>query len=293
MIDFFRALLPAGFFLAFAALALAAQPTGDFTFVFRDTGPRGAIDITVEAVAGSKCADRPCMLVIAMHGLTRNARATRDNWRDHAEAHDLIVVAPHFDRERFPTRLYQHGGLVGEPDRSRWIYPMIERLYDHLLAQKRAAAGGYILFGHSAGAQFAHRMALFMPEARMREVIVANAGFYTLPTGREEAGGHPYPYSLDETPATLADRRAVFGRKLHLMLGDQDNDPEHHQLNNSKGAKVQGPHRLARGRFFFAAAKREAVRLGTPFNWTETVVPGIDHDNRRMTDAAVGLLFRR
>lgn len=274
-----------------AAFAQSPNPVGPHSFAYHDRGARGEIEIEIAAVAGSACATKPCPLVIAMHGLTRNAIQTRDNWLELAEKHGLIVVAPYLDRQRFPTRLYQQGGVVGEPDRAKWLYQTIERLYDHLAMQKRAEAGGYVLFGHSAGAQFVHRMVLAMPEARYRVAIAGNAGFYTLPTGKVEAGGFEFPFSLDGTPISEADRKAVLQRPMVLMLGDRDNDPNHYQLNNSDGAKAQGPHRFARGQFFFAAAEAEAKRLGVPLGWKKVVVPGVDHDNTRMAAAAAQLIF--
>lgn len=290
----FRPLLSVALGLALIAPALAQQarfPTGAHQFDYTDKGPRGTVTIDVPTVAGSACATKPCPLVIAMHGVTRNAVQTRDNWLTIAEEKGLIVVAPHLDRERFPTRLYQQGGVVGEPDRAKWLYHTIERLYDHLVAEGRAEKGGYVLFGHSAGAQFVHRMVLALPEARYKIAITANAGFYTLPTGAAAAGGYPMPYSLEGTPITEAERAKALQRPMLLMLGDQDNDPNHYQLNNSDGAKAQGPHRFARGQFFFAAAEAEAKRLGVPFGWKKIIVPGVDHDNTRMARAAAEAIW--
>lgn len=278
--------------LMVAQAAAAQAPTGAFSLTFRDDGPRGALEIEVPAVAAKACATKPCPLVIAMHGVTRNALQTRDNWLELAEQHGLIVVAPFLDRERFPTRLYQQGGVIGEPDRTKWLYQTIERLYDHLVATKRAEAGGYILFGHSAGAQFVHRMVLALPEARYRLAVIGNAGFYTLPTDAGPAGGFPFPYSLEGTPITEAERAKALQRPMLVMLGDQDIDPNHYQLNNTKGARAQGPHRFARGQFFFAAAEAEAKRLGVPFGWKKIVVPGVDHDNTRMAAAAAAEIFK-
>lgn len=277
--------------LASAAGGAAREPVGAFSFTFIDTGPTRTKEIEVAAAAGSRCATRPCNLIVAMHGVGRNADASRNAWLKLAEQHDLIVVAPRFDAARFPARLYQRGGVTDEADRTKWVYNTVERLYDHLVATGRATKNGYVLYGHSAGAQFGHRMAAFMPNGRMRQIIIANAGYYTLPTSSTEAGGFSYPYSLQGTPASVADRKALFARRLHVLLGDQDNDPVHHQLNNSRAAKAQGAHRLARGQFFFATAKAEAARLGTPFNWKMTIVPGVAHENRKMTKAAGELLF--
>ncbi len=102
--------------------------------------------------------------------------------------------------------------MIGEPDRTKWLYQTIERLYDHLVTTKRAEAGGYILFGHSAGAQFVHRMVLALPEARFRLAVIGNAGFYTLPTDAGPAGGFQFPYSLEGTPITEAERAKALQR---------------------------------------------------------------------------------
>lgn len=288
----FGLLLSAGVLLSSAALAQKGPfPIGPHEFTYTDRGARGEVTIEIPAVAGSACARKACPLVIGMTGLTRNALQTRDNWLGLAEEKGLIMVSPFLDSKRFPTRLYQQGGVVGEPDRAKWLYNTIERLYDSLVAEGRAEPGGYILFGHSAGAQFVHRMVLAMPEARYKIAVVANAGFYTLPTGAAEAGGFPMPYSLEGTPITQAERAKALQRPVILMLGDQDNDPNHYQLNNSDGAKAQGPHRFARGNFFFAAAETEAKRLGVPFGWKKIVVPGVDHDNTRMAKAAAEAIW--
>lgn len=285
-LTFFGTLLLA---LAPGVPAQATGPAGPHEFVFRDLD---GTEIEVFAVAGKRCVSNPCETVIAIHGLNRNAASMRKAWRKAADDSDLLVLAPLFDTQRFPTRRFQHGGVSGEPDRNKWLFSTVDRLFEHQVRAGRAKPGGFTLYGHSAGAQFAHRYALFMPDGKAREIIAANAGFYTLPTGREGAGGFSYPYSLEGTPIDAAARRIALARRVHVMLGDQDNDPNHHQLNTSEGAKVQGPHRLARGQFFFAAAKAEAAKLGAPFNWKVTVVPGVAHDNPGMAEAAAALLAK-
>jgi hypothetical protein len=275
---------------ALAADAPFAAPGKD-SFVHVDVAPRGSQPVTVHTYAPAACATKACPLVISMHGLGRNADAARNNWIEAADANGLVIAAPEFDEGRFPTRLYQLGGVQGEADRGNWVYSTIERLFDRLKATGRVSGETYVLFGHSAGAQFVHRMVLMMPEARWSMAFVGNAGYYTLPVGNAEAGGRDWPYSLGNTPATRDSLRLSFGKPLLVLLGDQDNDPAHFQLNNSAGAKAQGPHRLARGRFFFAAAEAEAKRLDLPFNWRMFVVPGIAHEQEKIAATAARILF--
>jgi poly(3-hydroxybutyrate) depolymerase len=264
---------------------------GRGSFVHLDVAPRGALPVRVHTYVPPPCVSKPCPLVISMHGLARNAVAARDNWIEAAEANDLLIAAPEFDKDRFPTRLYQLGGVQGEADRGNWVYSTIERLFDRLKDTDRIVGDSYVLFGHSAGAQFVHRMALLMPEARYSTAVIGNAGYYTLPLSSDAAGGRDYPYSLGNTSATIDSLRLSFGKPMLMLLGDQDNDPEHHQLNNSAGAKAQGPHRLARGQFFFAAAQAEAKRRNLPFNWRMVIVPGVAHEQTRIARAAAKLLF--
>ena len=68
----------------------------------------------------------------------------------------------------------------------------------------------YHIYGRSAGGQFVHRLALFVPEARCEAAITANAGWYTVPT----FAGDGFPYGLKgsaATPADLAEPRGPGG----------------------------------------------------------------------------------
>lgn len=267
------------------------QEAGRSHVLHEDVSPAGAETINIETYVPQACSARPCRLVIALHGLLRNAEAARDNWIEAADRHGLLIAAPHFDKERFPTRLYQQGGVRGEPDRARWVFAVIERFFDVALKSGRVEGQGYVLFGHSAGAQFVHRMAILMPEARFTTAVSANAGFYTLPAGKIAAGGFSYPYSLDGTPATEAGTKLALAKPLLVMLGERDNDPDHEQLNKSKGAQAQGSNRLERGRHFVAISRAEAQRLGVDSPWREIIVPDAAHDQRKMANAAAQALF--
>ncbi|MDP3320939.1 MAG: hypothetical protein Q8S58_17580, partial [Bosea sp. (in: a-proteobacteria)] len=161
------------------------QEAGRSHAIHEDVSPDGIEPINVETYVPAACTAKPCPLLIAIHGLERNAENARDNWVEAAERHGLLIAAPHFDRERFPTRLFQQGGVRDETDPARWLYASVERFFDRALASGRVAGSSYVLFGHSAGAQFVHRMALLMPAARYLTAISANAGYYTLPLRAE------------------------------------------------------------------------------------------------------------
>ncbi|WP_449257413.1 hypothetical protein [Bosea sp. (in: a-proteobacteria)] len=242
--------------------------------------------IQVETYTPEACAARPCPLLIVIHGNGRDAARSRDDWVAAAKRHGVLVAAPRFDKARFSGRLFQQGNARREPDRAKWTFGIVERLFDAARAAGRAEGAGYRLFGHSAGGQFVHRMALLMPEARFSKAVVANAGYYTLPLDAAAAGGFAYPYSLGGTPATDAILRAALGKHVTVMLGDRDTDPAHRELNRSPGAEEQGATRFARGKRFMADIRAAAARLGLTLEWREVVVPGVAHQQKRMARAA-------
>ncbi|PZU91779.1 MAG: hypothetical protein DI527_11770 [Chelatococcus sp.] len=267
------------------------QEPGPSHVLHRDVSPSGEETINVETYVAPACAAKPCPLVIAIHGLNRDAGRARDEWIEAADRYGLIVAAPHFDRERFPTRLFQQGGVRDRPDSAGWVFATVERFFDRALASGRVAGTGYVLFGHSAGAQFVQRMVLFSPQARFSTAVAANAGYYTLPVGKEAAGGFDYPYSLGATPLADAPPRAAFARRMLVMLGDRDTDPDHAALNRSRGARAQGADRFTRGRDFMTVASAEAARIGAALNWRQIVVPGVAHESGKMASAAAQAVF--
>ncbi len=286
-----RGWMVAGLVLAFGLSAAFAETPA----LFAGTGPAEAnysdplpATIAVSTYVPPVCAAEPCPLLIAVHGMGRNAKGARDAWKAAADRAGFLVLAPRFDKEQFPSRRFQQGGVRGEPDKTKWTFGLIERLFDGARASGRVAGDSYTIFGHSAGAQFVHRMVMLVPEARIATAVVANAGYYTLPV---LAGDRAYPYSLKATPATDATLIRAFSKPVLVMLGDRDIDPDHPQLNKSRGAEEQGPTRFARGEYFMAMAADEARRLGVALRWREVAVPGVAHQQSGMAKAAAAELF--
>jgi hypothetical protein len=213
----------------------------------------------------------------------------RDQWQPHAERRKFLLVVPEFDSRNFSEYQYQRGNL-GDADgravpKSRWTFHAIERLFDVVRSAAGLRASRYSLYGHSAGAQFVHRLVLFMPEARYERAIAANAGWYTMPTFEAS-----FPYGLAETMATEAELKRVMGRELVVMLGKEDTDASDPDLRATERARAQGQNRLARGDNFYRTAMTSAARLGVPLRWRRIVVRDAGHSNREMAEAAVAIL---
>ncbi|MGH3148399.1 MAG: alpha/beta hydrolase [Rubrobacter sp.] len=232
-------------------------------------------------------------IVFVMHGVKRDAAYYRDNWMVTAERFGFLLVCPEFARADYPHRTaYQLGNVIdsaGEPlPKDRWSFGVIERLFDYVRVVTGNRSERYYLYGHSAGGQFVHRLALFLPEARYATAVAANTGWYTMPTLR----GRKFPYGLRGSGTAAETLEQAFSNHLVILLGEQDTDAADPFLRRSKGAKRQGRNRFERGLAFYAAAEREAATLGVRLNWTLETVPGAAHFDQLMMPAAAEALFR-
>jgi poly(3-hydroxybutyrate) depolymerase len=230
-------------------------------------------------------------VVFVMHGVRRNADEYRDQWHDLAMAHDFLLVVPEFSAEDFPgSRGYNLGyreDEAGNPrPRQLWSYAAIESIFDDVRRRERLSTERYALYGHSAGSQFVHRFIYYVPEARVSQIVPANAGWYLMP--EENAA---YPYGLEGAGVTTEMLRAAWTKPVTVLLGALDTDPEHRYLRRAPEAMAQGAHRFARGQRYFEMNRQAAERLGVPFNWQLATVPGVGHENRRMAPAAIPYLL--
>ena len=247
------------------------------------------VSIDIYTYKPANYAGGPVLLVL--HGLGANAPGYRDSAVPLADAHGFLVIAPLFDRKRFPTWRYQTGGLVRdqrgtedfqvEPE-SQWT----GRMFLDIIAAVRAAEGradlGYSMIGHSAGGQALSRFAAFIPNAA-QHILIANPSTYLWPS-REER----FPYGFGGLPAALSDDAALqryLAQPVIVLLGTADVE-RGGDLNTRPGAERQGENRYARGQNAFRAAQQLAQDRGWAFNWRLVEVPGVAHSARRMFGSA-------
>jgi poly(3-hydroxybutyrate) depolymerase len=266
--------------------AAAAATPSTSTFVFT---PTYGAPIKVY-LAQPHSLDDKTRVVFALHGMTRNAKATFSAWRDALGEANVVLVAPEFDERGYPSSAYNLGNTrekVGRENPPReWSFQAIEAIFDAVVTRTNVSAKTYTLYGHSAGAQFTHRFAMLMPTSiRASAFISANAGWYTFPD-TEVA----YPFGLKGAAESRPSACEMYARKLTVLLGEADNDPNHHQLSKSAGAMAQGEQRFARGKRFFAAADRDAKVRKCRFAWELVTVPGVAHEQEKMALAAARLL---
>jgi poly(3-hydroxybutyrate) depolymerase len=175
----------------------------------------------------------------------------------------------------------------------RWLAR--KRLYPNL--------SRVVIAGHSAGGQFVQRYALGSPAAPEGAAIpvryvIANPSSYMYfdtrrPDGREGftlARGsircpvNAYKYGPEgrndfmagEPLAAMVQRYRR--RDVVYLLGEADNDPSARNLDRRCPAAAQGPHRLARGKWF----KAYMDRFFAPHGHRLVLVPGVAHSSNRM-----------
>lgn len=235
-------------------------------------------------------------VLIALHGTGRDARAMRDAWRGEADAGEFMVFAPAFSSEMFPDGEYALGRVLDDdgglrPER-QWSYQVVEDLFHEILRWLDSSVSEYTLYGHSAGAQFAHRFHTLVQDHRAARVLAANAGWYLFP----EAQAYPYGLGLADLPSgsLLSPVRLeqVLRGRLIVLLGEENVDPEDPLLNRSEGAMAQGSHRLERGNNYMLTGSRRAFELDVSFGWSVVTVPGVGHSNQGMVPTAAQAVFR-
>jgi len=232
----------------------------------------------------------PSGFLIVFHGVDRNADAYRDNAKPLADKLCLIVAAPLFDNQRFPSWRYQHGGVVYrkalQPD-ANWTGNLVLQLASWLRQQEKQAGMPYYLIGHSAGAQFLSRAAAYIP-SDARRIVIANPSTHVLASLDD---GPPYGFS--GMPSAEEMLKRYLAAPVTILLGQEDHGSKN--LADDAEAEQQGATRFERGERAFHQAEEVARQHGWPFGWRLVEVPGVGHSARSMfaspmaVDALVGL----
>jgi poly(3-hydroxybutyrate) depolymerase len=230
-------------------------------------------------------------ILIVMHGVTRHAERYRNDWLPHAKKYGVILVTPEFSEKNFPgAAAYAYGGAIDAHGQRRpkeqWTFSFLEPLFDQVKLATSNSTATYYLYGHSAGAQFVHRYLYFVPKARVAKAVAANAGWWTLPDFSIQ-----FPYGVKGRGLDVASVKKTLQAPLVILLGTADTDPNHPELRRTPEAMAQGPYRLARGKFFYAAGQKEAEALGVPLRWSLAYAPGVAHEDKGMAAYAVEWLF--
>ena len=280
------------FFLCASSLAGEIKP-GSGYFVYEDNnGDNGKRAISVHYHYPTSFTKVDPILII-MHGNRRKVLRFWRPWKVYAEQYNVLILAPEFDKFDFPGSLsYQSGGIydIGtgeEKPKNQWTFSIIERIFDRAKSLTGSKQKKFLLYGHSAGGQFVHRYLTFNSEVKVARAVAANAGWYTLPLFTID-----FPYGMGDSPANTSNLKKLFATDLTILLGDRDTR-QTKNLRQTREAKDQGLHRLARGKNYFEVGQEEALRNNLQFNWKLKTVAGVGHSNEGMASTAASILLKK
>jgi pimeloyl-ACP methyl ester carboxylesterase len=233
--------------------------------------------------------DKDTELLFVMHGNDRNAKDYISAWIPHIKNKNIIVVAPRFDKRNyryfFLLESANSSGVINN-NSNDYINSSISSFYNFFQSKFSLNTNKYMMFGHSAGAQFTHRYMLLSNDKRISNAVVANAGWYTFLNGAD------FPYGINNSPIdiTPSDIRWFMSNRSTLLIGG--NDISLNDVNSSRGAINQGRTRLDRANNYFNVMIDIADKENIPLRWTYKVVDRVGHDYKKMTFQAAKILLQ-
>jgi pimeloyl-ACP methyl ester carboxylesterase len=208
-------------------------------------------------------------LLVAIHGISRNAREHGHALANEAERRGAILVVPKFTSEFYPD--FQRLGIATH----QYADVALDRIVADVEGIVRLTFPTFCLFGFSGGGQFAHRYALVRPE-RVAALAVAAAGWYTWPSSDQR-----FPRGLRPSRAR-ADLRCDIDRFLTIptcvLVGALDTRRESSLRQSPRLDAQQGRTRLERARNWHNALIHERSRRGISAQHELKVLASSDHD---------------
>ena len=241
-------------------------------------------------------------ILLVAHGTPRkdepakiNARRYLKRWLKLADRHSLIVISPVFDEARFGSRSQGYGGYRGLFGKHIGADEFVNQLIGKYARQIKDGDGKFLLYGHSAGGQFAVRYTVRHPE-RVKKTVASASGRYSYPTTQVAwpygAGSFRRTVSWDkgtvknsETVEPRLENYAKAVSKIAIVIGAKDTKPQPERPGHIGGTRVEF------ARSWASQMNRLAASRGQPGRIKVTVVPGIGHDSRKLTPHAAKMLF--
>jgi hypothetical protein len=228
--------------------------------------------------------DSPIFFIL--HGYGREADKSMYATTVSAETFNFLLVVPEFSFKLFPTwEEYNYGNARKKP-KELWTYFVNDRIFKLVKGLTKSRQEKYYLFGHSAGAQFAHRQLMVGASNYIEKAFAANAGEYAMPVSGENA----FPWSMSGLNLSREDLKKFFSVDLYVLLGEEDVLQDKYLAQGDVFHK-QGSTRVERGKNFYKIGKDEAKRLGLDFNWKLVTVPHVGHSSLGTLPTALRVVF--
>jgi hypothetical protein len=236
-------------------------------------------------------------ILFVLHGNDRDALYSRNELITIANQLKFIVVAPEFSETNFPGGDgYNLGNIFVDGDNPTlqtlnneniWSFSIIEPIFENLKNKIGSNVSKFDIFGHSAGGQFVQRFLLYKPNTKINKAIIASAGWYTMLDN-----SIAFPYGTKSSPAETFSYNTLFSKKVFVVIGGNDTNPNSDALRHNDIVDKQGLNRLERAQYFYTQTRNIATKNNLIFNWDYSVLPKVDHDFSATAAAGANLLYK-
>jgi pimeloyl-ACP methyl ester carboxylesterase len=267
--------------------------TGNYTFTGYLPFATKPIDCFYHIPSASNSATP---ILILLPGAARDADAMRDGLVAKANQKGFIVLALRFSETYYPgADVYNLANIFDDGDNpsastqnpeEEWTFSVIDPIFLDFKKLIGNNVSQYDLFGHSAGAQLAHRYLILQPNTNINRAVCSASGWYMMPDKAVD-----FPYGLKISPAQNANLGPVFSRVTFVIVGANDTDPNSFNLRHTPEADAQGNNRLERAQYFYQGSLGIATQAANAFNWQYKTVPNTGHDGNAMANFAADFLY--
>ena len=217
--------------------------------------------------------DRSTRVLVLVHGKSGGAEELVEIFRQNADLHGAMLVAPVFHDGTFPQ--FHQLGLNAATDGGRRPDIALRRILDDVSRLTQVATHRVHIYGHSRGAQFAHRYAMAFPDAVLRCVISA-AGWYTLP---DPSASFPHGTKVNRKLRSVEpDLDRFLLVPVCVIVGAKDTDRDSKLKKSVRIDSAQGLTRLERARTWVDAVSVAARERGLVPNARLHVMPNAGHE---------------
>jgi len=224
--------------------------------------------------------------LMSMHGTNRNADDYANIWKSFGSANNYIITAPEFSSSLWSSSSYILGNMFTGSNgagslnpKEYWTFYLVQLIHKELAEMCGLSDSTYTIWGHSAGAQFVHRMALFCPDNLISRYISANAGWYTVPDLEVI-----YPWGVKHALLTNITSGYLYEfttSNLVIMRGTADTLRDSN-LNTDPLSDAQGRNRFERAGYYY----NKALEINPSLTWPFIDVLNVGHDDAKMALAA-------
>jgi poly(3-hydroxybutyrate) depolymerase len=205
--------------------------------------------------------------VVSVHGASRDWRANVATIAEHCDRENVVLVAPLMEEARLPG--FQRLGR-GQKRADLFLEECL-REAANLCGED---CSRIFLFGHSGGAQFAHRFAMAYPH-RVEACVIAASGWYTFPDTKLR-----FPYGIRSTQRLLGvsfNPEQYLHVPISVLVGTEDTT-ERRVRRSSRINTQQGTTRLERARQWTAAMRAQAAQFSMPSRVDLIELDGVGHE---------------